>query len=278
MNRLKGMHGVCLHPGNAYIELKVRLYNRTPFLQTFLWWANIGTHVHELYQSFFSSDVHWVADHARRAMSRFPLCDGYYYGVNYGEREIAGVPAEERPPNFVSPGTYPANDLSWYANIPVPTSYMAMGSSEDFHGGYDHRCAAGLVLIADHHIAPGKKQWTWGNHPFGYAWDRNLTDEDGPYIELMAQLIGTFMPCIFEHGAGLFFRPEFVFFHSEGSRDRTDAHRLGRRSGGRFATGHFDFVRKGRHRPRWLFHLYFHRQLDAGVGRERFFVIGAADF
>ncbi len=63
---------------------------------------------------------------------------------------------------------------------------MAMGSSEDFHGGYDHRRAAGLVLVADHHIAPGKKQWTWGNHPFGYAWDRNLTDEDGPYIELMA--------------------------------------------------------------------------------------------
>ena len=186
MNRLKGMHGVCLHPGKAYIEIKVRLYNRTPFVQTFLWWANIGTHVHELYQSFFPSDVHWVADHARRAMSRFPLCDGYYYGVNYGERGIAGVPAEERPPNFVPPGTYPANDLSWYANIPVPTSYMAMDSHEDFHGGYDHKRGAGLVLVADHHIAPGKKQWTWGNHPFGYAWDRNLTDQDGPYIELMA--------------------------------------------------------------------------------------------
>ena len=28
--------------------------------------------------------------------------------------------------------------------------------------------------------------WTWGNAEFGYAWDRNLTDEDGPYIELMA--------------------------------------------------------------------------------------------
>jgi tetratricopeptide (TPR) repeat protein len=186
MNRLKGMHGVCLHPGKSYIELKVRLYNRTPFVQTFLWWANVGTHVHELYQSFFPTDVHWVADHARRAMSKFPLCDGYYYGVNYGGRAIVGVPDEERPPKFVPPGIYPANDLSWYANIPVPTSYMAMNSREDFHGGYDHRRNAGLVLVADHHIAPGKKQWTWGNHPFGYAWDRNLTDEDGPYIELMA--------------------------------------------------------------------------------------------
>lgn len=186
MNRLKGMHGVCLHPGKAYIELKVRLYNRTPLVQTFLWWANIGVHVHELYQSFFPPDVHFVADHARRAMSQFPLCDSYYYGVNYGERSRKGVPAEEQPPKFIPPGSYPPNDLSWYANISVPTSYMAMGSSEDFHGGYDHKRKAGLVLIANHHIAPGKKQWTWGNHPFGYAWDRNLTDEDGPYIELMA--------------------------------------------------------------------------------------------
>ena len=40
--------------------------------------------------------------------------------------------------------------------------------------------------VANHHIAPGKKQWTWGNHEFGYAWDRNLTDADGPYVELMA--------------------------------------------------------------------------------------------
>ena len=29
-------------------------------------------------------------------------------------------------------------------------------------------------------------RWTWGNGDFGRAWDRNLTDEDGPYIELMA--------------------------------------------------------------------------------------------
>ncbi len=43
-----------------------------------------------------------------------------------------------------------------------------------------------MVHVANHHIAPGKKQWTWGNHEFGYAWDRNLTDHDGPYIELMA--------------------------------------------------------------------------------------------
>ena len=53
MARMKGMHGVCLHPGSACLELKVRAYNRTPYVQTFLWWANVATRVHEAYQSFF---------------------------------------------------------------------------------------------------------------------------------------------------------------------------------------------------------------------------------
>jgi hypothetical protein len=66
-----------------------------------------------------------------------------------------------------------------------------MGTREAFFGGYDHRVGAGIVHVAEPHISPGKKQWTWGNHLFGYAWDRLLTDPDvhgvcRPYIELMA--------------------------------------------------------------------------------------------
>jgi len=202
--RLKGMHGACLHPGRAYLELKVRAYNRTADVQTFLWWANAATRVHEQYQSFFPPDVYYVADHAKRAMSAYPRCAGRYYGVDYAARGRAGVPAGEKPRQFVPPHcdpelktqnpklpSYRADDLSWYANIPVPTSYMCMGSREDFFGGYDHAAQAGIIHVADHRIAPGKKQWTWGNHAFGYAWDRNLTDADArgvhwPYIELMA--------------------------------------------------------------------------------------------
>jgi tetratricopeptide (TPR) repeat protein len=186
LSRMKGMHGVCLRPGCAFIELRVRLYNRTWDTQTFLWWANAAARVHEHYQSFFPGDVRYVADHARRAITEFPCSLGTYYGIPYGERALHGVPADELPGNFVPDGSYPANDLSWYANIPVPTSYMVVNSHEDFFGGYDHAAGAGMVHVADHHIAPGKKQWTWGNHEFGYAWDRSLTESDGPYIELMA--------------------------------------------------------------------------------------------
>jgi tetratricopeptide (TPR) repeat protein len=205
MCRMKGMHGVCLHPGKAHLELKVRAYNRTPFRQTFLWWANVATRVHEAYQSFFPPDIYYIADHARRSMSEYPLAKGFYYGVNYGERGRTGVPKSEVPSQFVPPHCddsklkiknsklpdYAPNDLSFYANIPVPTSYMCMGSREDFFGGYDYKAQAGIIHYANHHISPGKKQWTWGNQEFGYAWDRNLTDADArgefsPYIEIMA--------------------------------------------------------------------------------------------
>jgi tetratricopeptide (TPR) repeat protein len=186
MSRMKGMHGLCLRPGKAYLELRVRLYNRTVDTQTFLWWANVATRVHERYQSFFPKDVRFVLDHAKRAVTEFPLSQGTYYGVDYGRRAVCGVPEEEKPAHFVPDGSYAANDLSWYANIPVPTSYMIAGSKGDFAGGYDHALQAGMVHVSNHHVAPGKKQWTWGNQEFGYAWDRNLTDSDGPYIELMA--------------------------------------------------------------------------------------------
>jgi tetratricopeptide (TPR) repeat protein len=166
MLRMKGMHGLRLRPGSALVELRVRLFNRTPLTQAFLWWANAAVRVHDQYQSFFPPDVHYVADHAKRSITAFPVAQGVYYGVNYGER----------------PG---ANDLTWYRNIPVPTSYMVMKSNYDFVGGYDHRAQSGFVHIANRHIAPGKKQWTWGNDLFGRTWDRELSDDQAPYIELM---------------------------------------------------------------------------------------------
>ena len=37
------------------------------------------------------------------------------------------------------------------------------------------------------------------------------TGRQAPYVELMAQMTGTFLPCIFEHGAGLFFPSAFLY-------------------------------------------------------------------
>lgn len=163
MFRTKGMCGFTLHPGKAYVEIKGRAYNRTAFPQTFLWWANPAVVVNDDYHSVFPPDVHAVFDHGKRDVSNFPIATGEYYKQDYS----AGV------------------DISKYKNVPVPTSYMAVQSKYNFVGGYESHIQAGLLHVADHHVSPGKKQWTWGHGDFGQAWDRNLTDEDGPYIELM---------------------------------------------------------------------------------------------
>lgn len=159
----KGSATFTLYPDKAYIEIKGQLYNRTDLPQTFLWWANPAVPVNDHTSSIFPPDVTAVLDHGKRAVSTFPIATGEYYKIDYS----AGV------------------DISKYKNVPVPTSYMAEKSEYDFIGNYDEQVKAGLMHVADHHVSPGKKQWTWGNGDFGQAWDHNLTDEDGPYIELM---------------------------------------------------------------------------------------------
>ena len=175
----KGRAGFTLRPGCAYLEVRGAVYNRTPLAQTFLWWANPAVEVNDDYQTAFPPDVNAVFDHGKRAVASFPVATGTYYKMDYS----AGV------------------DISNYRNIKVPTSYMAAGSKYDFEGGYENDTRGGMLHVASHHLAPGKKQWTWGNGDFGRAWDRNLTDalsqkearewgltREGyrPYIELMA--------------------------------------------------------------------------------------------
>ncbi len=159
----KGMAGFKLSPRRAVLEIQGKLYNPTPIPQTFLWWANPAVAVNDDYQSVFPGDVNAVFDHGKRDVSSYPIATGTYYKMDYS----AGV------------------DISRYKNIPVPTSYMAIKSKYDFVGGYENDSRTGVLHVANHHISPGKKQWTWGNGDFGQAWDRNLTDSDGPYIELM---------------------------------------------------------------------------------------------
>jgi len=159
----KGMAEISLYPGKAYIEIRGQLYNGTDLPQTFLWWANPAVPVNDHTFSVFPPDVYAVMDHGKRAVSTFPIATGEYYKWDYS----AGV------------------DISHYKNVKVPTSYMAAHSDFDFIGNYDESREAGLLHVADHHISPGKKQWTWGCGDFGRMWDWNLTETDGPYIELM---------------------------------------------------------------------------------------------
>lgn len=163
MRGLQLMAGFTLYPDRALIEITGKVFNGNVTPRHFLWWANPAVKAGDGHQSVFPPDVTAVFDHGKRDVSAFPVATGTYYKVDYS----AGV------------------DISRYKNVPVPTSYMAEKSDYDFVGAWHHDEQGGLLHIADHHISPGKKQWTWGHGEFGVAWDRNLTDENGPYIELM---------------------------------------------------------------------------------------------
>lgn len=141
----KGMAAITVYPDKAYIEIKGTFYNPTDYPQTFLWWANPAVAVNDNTFSVFPPDVNAVYDHGKRDVSTFPIATGEYYKYDYS----AGV------------------DISRYKNIKVPTSYMAAHSDFDFIGNFDESVDAGLLHVADHHISPGKKQWTWGCGDFG---------------------------------------------------------------------------------------------------------------
>lgn len=166
--RMKGMAGITLEPGRSYIKAKIRVYNRTSQPQIFMWWANLAVSVNESYRTIFPPDVEWVNDHDRRAVLSWPVAKGVYHSArpfDYGQ------------------GT----DISLYDSVKVPSSFLiSQGQSDmDFVAGYDGGLQKGIATVANHHIAPGKKMWTWGHGEFGEMWCSNLTDEDGPYIELM---------------------------------------------------------------------------------------------
>ena len=69
-------------------------------------------------------------------------------------------------------------------NHPGQNSFFAHEIKEGFLAGYDHGEEAGTMVVGNPHIVKGAKLWEWGR---GSYWDTHvLTDDDGPYAELMS--------------------------------------------------------------------------------------------
>ncbi len=164
-HRMKWMVGVTLRPGRSQVEVTGRLYNRTPMVHSFLFFANVAVHADSSYQIIFPPSQQWGTGHGKHAFTRWPFTPG---------ETVLG-----------RDGYSPGDDLSWWKNHPSPISIFAHNSREDFLAGYSHARRAGVVHVADRHLVPGKKLWEWGPGDAGRMWDNVLTDDDGPYIELM---------------------------------------------------------------------------------------------
>ena len=164
LDRMKGMVGVRLAPGEARLDTRMKVYNRTPARHSFLWWENAAVPVNTDYRLIFPPDVSYVQFHYRKNVTAYPVASGVYNGIRMGE------------------GT----DISYHKNTHQPTSYFCAETRYDFFGGYDEGRRCGVIHVADHTVSVGKKMFTWAYNQLSRSWEHALTDTDGPYAELMA--------------------------------------------------------------------------------------------
>ena len=161
---LKWLVGLTLHPDRSFIEMSMKVFNGTALAHPILFWINPAVHANEKYQVIFPPGTEWAVQHSKPEFASWPVARQVYGGNDY----TRGV------------------DISWWKNHASPVSFFAWNCEEDWFGGYDHGKEAGVLQWSDHHVAPGKKFFEWGNGPQGEMWSDVLSDEDGPYLELMA--------------------------------------------------------------------------------------------
>jgi len=154
--------GVTMFPGKSYFKAEGRIHNSSPFTHSFLFWANVAAHTNEKFQAIFPPSAQIVTHHSKVAFTEWPISNAPYRNSNFN-----------------------GADISWWKNVPNSASFFIYENQDDFMGGYDHGKQAGMVHIGDHNIVRGAKLWEWGSGPSGQATEAMLTENAGPYVELM---------------------------------------------------------------------------------------------
>ena len=143
---------VTLHPGKAYLDEQIRIFNPIDTISPYYFWN----------------------------CTAFPNLPGtrFIYPMTLGT-DHNGV-------KFFYWPIHEGKDLSWLKNFETWASVFSVNCTFDFFGAYDVDLDRGIVQVADHRQLSGKKAWTWGTWDFGQVSQRNLTDDDGPYIEVQS--------------------------------------------------------------------------------------------
>jgi len=143
---------VTLRPGRAFLEESIRIFNPTDTPHPYYFWN--CTAFPNRPGTKFIYPMSLGTDHFGRKFFNWPIHKG--------------------------------KDLSWLKNYETYQSIFAVNCTHDFFGAYDVDADSGIVQVANHRELPGKKAWTWGEWDFGKVAQQNLTDEDGPYIEVQS--------------------------------------------------------------------------------------------
>nr|MCU0871959.1 DUF5107 domain-containing protein [Pirellulaceae bacterium] len=143
---------VTLHPGRAYLDEQIRIENPTDGMHPYYFWN--CTAFPNRPGTRFIYPMSLGTDHNAREFFRWPIHEG--------------------------------RDLTWLKNYETYASVFAVNCSYGFFGAYDVDADRGIVQVANPHELGGKKAWTWGEWEFGKVAQKNLTDDDGPYIEVQS--------------------------------------------------------------------------------------------
>jgi len=141
-----------LHPGRAYLDEQISIFNPTDAINPYYFWNCTAFPCHAGTRYIYPMTL--GTDHGGEVFFNWPIHEG--------------------------------KDLSWLKNYETWASIFSVDCTYDFFGAYDVDADRGIVQVADHRELSGKKAWTWGNWDFGLVSQKNLTDADGPYIEVQS--------------------------------------------------------------------------------------------
>ena len=173
--RLKWTIGLSLLPDRAVLKAENVFMNRQPWIESMIYWANVSVHCGDDYQILFPPSMHLGFDHHKNYWTSFP--------IGPRKEEVELLPSQRSKYADDISGTM---DLSWWRNFTIESrSIFGMDPDNTFMAGYDHKKQCGTAHVSNRHITVGKKFFLWGNFPEAHVWDTVLTDNDGPYLELM---------------------------------------------------------------------------------------------
>ena len=143
---------VTLHPGKAYLDEQIRIFNPVDAISPYYFWN----------------------------CTAFPNLPGtrFIYPMTLG--------TDHNAVKFFSWPIHEGRDMTWLKNYEIYSSVFSVDCVFDFFGAYEVGADRGIVQVADHRELGGKKAWTWGTWDFGIVSQQNLTDNDGPYIEVQS--------------------------------------------------------------------------------------------
>lgn len=141
-----------VYPGRAYIELTIKLFNRTQLPNRYMLWTNAG--IPATMGSRFIYPMSKTIGHDSSAYGSWPVYEGI--------------------------------DISWYKNNKAMLGVFGLDVYDDFIAAYDYEEDYGTVCFTDREIARGIKNWTWGLGQTGLRHMESYTDSGIPYVEVQS--------------------------------------------------------------------------------------------